>query len=97
MISLKPVSGNEYSLEVQPINRDALQQEMFNFRIVAFKEGNKTWSSPNDALIVVDDVNDNYPEITLEPIEVEILENTYLTLEFDKFEINDIDLVSGFR
>lgn len=43
-------------------------------------------------MLIVDDVNDNYPEIEIVPNEIEILENTYLTLELEKFIVNDIDL-----
>lgn len=41
----------------------------------------------------MDDINDNYPEITATPLNIKFLEATYLTLPLDNFMINDIDLV----
>lgn len=61
--------------------------------MIAYKEGNETWAIIDEAVVIVDDVNDNYPEIEIVPNEIEIDENKYLTLELEKFIINDIDLV----
>lgn len=40
----------------------------------------------------MDDVNDNYPEITLTPTTISINESEFVKLPFDTFVINDIDL-----
>jgi hypothetical protein len=44
--------------------------------------------------LIIDDINDNAPEIDLQPAILRIREAEYLTLNFTKFIINDIDLVS---
>lgn len=94
IISLNPVSGNVYTVEIAKIDRDARKQEMFNFQISAYKETpDQIFETINDALIVIDDINDSPPVIELEPNVIEILENTYLTLDFDTFTIDDADLV----
>lgn len=62
-------------------------------QVIAYKAGNESWAITGEAVLIVDDVNDNYPEIEIVPNEIEILENTYLTLPLDRFIVNDIDLV----
>lgn len=64
-----------------------------NSQVIAYKAGNESWAITGEAVLIVDDVNDNYPEIEIVPNELEILENTYLSLELEKFIVNDIDLV----
>ncbi|GAB0091829.1 fat-like cadherin-related tumor suppressor homolog [Sergentomyia squamirostris] len=79
-------------ISVQPINRDLLKQEVFTFTIVALKAMNESWTIEAQAVLIVDDVNDNYPEIDLTPFNVQIPESTYMQLPFTRFIINDIDL-----
>ncbi|KAJ6639917.1 Cadherin-23 [Pseudolycoriella hygida] len=88
------ISVNETSglISISEIDRDALKQEVFPFIVIAHKEDNETWAIRGDAVVIVDDVNDNYPKIEIVPNEIEILENTYLTLELSEFIVNDIDL-----
>lgn len=62
-------------------------------QVIAYKEGNETWAITGEAVLIVDDINDNFPEIEILPNEIYILESKYLTLELDQFIINDIDLV----
>ncbi|XP_055680929.1 protein dachsous-like [Lutzomyia longipalpis] len=79
-------------ISVQPINRDQLKQEVFTFNIIAAKDYNLTWAIDGPAVLIVDDVNDNYPEIYLSPTTVSIPESTYMQLPFTQFVIDDIDL-----
>lgn len=46
----------------------------------------------NPASIILNDLNDNLPMITLGPQEIHIYEETFETLAFTTFVINDIDL-----
>lgn len=61
--------------------------------MTAYKAGNLSWAITGEGVLIVDDDNDNFPEIDIVPNEIEILENKYLTLELEKFVVNDIDLV----
>lgn len=61
-------------------------------QIYAYKCYNYTWGIYANASIIVDDVNDNYPEITLDPTTISINESEFVKLPFDTFMINDIDL-----
>lgn len=66
--------------------------ELF-FQLRAYKANDPTSSIEAQAVIIVDDINDNYPEITLQPTSLSILETTSLTLLLDEYYIEDIDLV----
>ncbi|XP_059617696.1 cadherin-23-like [Phlebotomus argentipes] len=79
-------------ISVQAINRDELKQEVFTFTIIAYKANDENWLIDGQAVLIVNDLNDNYPEIFLTPETVEIPESTYTQLPFTTFLINDIDL-----
>ncbi|XP_037943087.1 protocadherin Fat 3-like [Teleopsis dalmanni] len=79
-------------LHVVPIDRDILQQQIFNFYTCAYKCDNSSWFIKNTTILIVQDINDHIPEIIMEPNLVQILEQKYLTLPMDKFIIEDIDL-----
>lgn len=80
---------------VEPINRDALEQEVFELSIVAFKYDNDSYATEMDIVIIVNDVNDQIPEPFQEEYYVSIMEETALTLSFDEeFGFHDRDLVS---
>lgn len=89
-IAIDRVSG---VISIAPINRDALKQEVFTFEIIAYKYNNETWDITGNAVLIVDDLNDNYPIVTASPQIIRIKEATYLTLPMDMLNINDIDLV----
>lgn len=61
--------------------------------MIAYKWYNESWAITGDAVLIVDDVNDNYPEIEIIPNVIEFDENKYLTLQLENFTVNDIDLV----
>lgn len=50
------------------------------------------WRIENISTIILTDVNDNYPEITIDTATIEIWEETFDTLSFEQFIVNDIDL-----
>ncbi|CAG4946142.1 unnamed protein product [Colias eurytheme] len=80
-------------LIVKPINRDLLQRELFPISITAYKSNNESLYTTNNVVIIIDDVNDNKPEPIHEEYTVDIMEETALTLNFDKeFGFHDIDL-----
>uniref|UniRef100_A0A182SXX2 Cadherin domain-containing protein n=1 Tax=Anopheles maculatus TaxID=74869 RepID=A0A182SXX2_9DIPT len=79
-------------LTVHPIDRDAEQNELYSFSIVAYKCHNKLLNTSSEGAIILEDKNDNLPEIAMHPVELEFWENTIMELEFDQFTINDRDL-----
>ncbi|XP_037029736.1 cadherin-23-like [Bradysia coprophila] len=79
-------------IHISEIDRDALKQEVFPFHVIAYKWNNESWAITGEAVLIVDDVNDNYPEIEIVPDLIEFDENRYLTLALERFIINDIDL-----
>uniref|UniRef100_A0A182VRC6 Cadherin domain-containing protein n=1 Tax=Anopheles minimus TaxID=112268 RepID=A0A182VRC6_9DIPT len=79
-------------LTVQPIDRDAEQNELYTFTIVAYKCHNKLLSTSSEGAIILEDKNDNFPEIAMQPVELEFWENTVMELKFEQFTINDRDL-----
>ncbi|XP_038217094.1 protocadherin Fat 1-like [Zerene cesonia] len=80
-------------LIVKPINRDLLQRELFPISITAYKSNNESLYTTTNVVIIINDVNDNKPEPLHEEYTVDIMEETALTLNFDKeFGFHDIDL-----
>lgn len=63
------------------------------FQLIAYKCYNASWSISSMATIIVDDINDNFPEITIGPLTIEVKEETSLNLDFTVFFVEDIDLV----
>lgn len=66
---------------------------MFSFEIVAYEVPEPESTTSQLVTIVVNDVNDNYPEISVDASEICIPENTTLTLDLDVV-VEDIDFVS---
>ncbi|KAM7362387.1 cadherin-AgCad1-like [Cochliomyia hominivorax] len=91
-IAINSTSG---ILHVQPIDRDILKQQIFNFYTCAYKCDDPSWFIKNSTILIVQDVNDHRPEITFEPKVIKILESKYLTLPLEKFFIEDLDLGSN--
>ncbi|XP_035894666.1 cadherin-23-like isoform X2 [Anopheles stephensi] len=79
-------------LTVHPIDRDAEQNELYSFAIVAYKCHNKLLNTTSEGAIILEDKNDNFPEIAMSPVELEFWENTIMELDFKQFTINDRDL-----
>lgn len=79
---------------MEPINRDVLKNEIYPFEIIAYKCNNNTFSVKGEATLVVDDVNDNLPEIyLLKDRHIRMLEQTPTTLfNTTTLFIEDIDL-----
>ncbi|CRL07387.1 CLUMA_CG020361, isoform A [Clunio marinus] len=92
LISIEETTG---IIHVQPIDRDALKIEFYPFDIYAYKCNNDTSFVTNSATLIVDDVNDNSPEIFI-PIEkkiIKLMENSFNTLfESTELIVDDIDL-----
>lgn len=74
--------------------------------MIAYKCDNRSWAIQGEAVLIVDDINDNSPTVDflvdiesedlLEDIDltvVSIMEETYLTLPISRLIVNDIDLV----
>uniref|UniRef100_A0A182QNZ1 Cadherin domain-containing protein n=1 Tax=Anopheles farauti TaxID=69004 RepID=A0A182QNZ1_9DIPT len=79
-------------LVVHPIDRDTEQNELYTFTIMAYKCHNKLLNTTSEGAIILEDINDNFPEIDLRPTELEFWENTVMELSFEHFTINDRDL-----
>ncbi|GBP79467.1 Protocadherin Fat 4 [Eumeta japonica] len=78
---------------VSEIDRDELQQEIFNLAIIAYKDGNEQFWTEAEVTIIVDDVNDNMPTPLHDVYNITIPEETPLTLNFgDDFGFIDRDL-----
>ena len=82
-------------ITINQIDRDALKREIFKFRIIAYEVENITSSINSTIVVVVNDKNDHIPEITPSDLSIEILEETYMNLNFsEQIVITDPDLVS---
>ncbi|KAL5282527.1 hypothetical protein ACFFRR_005565 [Megaselia abdita] len=91
LITLESLNG-EGMLSISPIDRDTLQQEIFQFDIKAYKCNNETSFIQTETIFFVEDINDHYPEIEIVPETVFVLENKFITIPFEKFIISDLDL-----
>lgn len=80
---------------INEIDRDDRKQEMFRFDITAYEKSNNDSNITQSIVVIVEDVNDNSPQITPESLEITIDEETYTTLEFaEPIKIQDRDLAS---
>nr|XP_026498507.1 protein dachsous-like [Vanessa tameamea] len=79
--------------QVFPIDRDTLERELFRLSLVAYKHDNESFATANNVVIIIDDVNDQYPEPLYKNYTVNIDEETPQTLYFDQeFGFHDRDL-----
>nr|AEL22856.1 CAD protein [Sesamia inferens] len=87
-------------LHVGPIDRDALEREMFYVTIIAYKyggndvEGSSSFETPANIVIIINDVNDQKP-LPLEKdgiYSISIMEETAMTLNLENFGFHDRDL-----
>ncbi|XP_063374408.1 cadherin-23-like [Cydia amplana] len=81
-------------LRVAPIDRDALQREVFRLTLVAYKHDNRTFATEANVVIIINDINDQFPEPMQEEYRLSIPEETPLTLNFgdQQFGFHDRDL-----
>ncbi|CAB3246975.1 unnamed protein product [Arctia plantaginis] len=82
-------------LSVDPIDRDTLEREVFQFAIIAFKNddvGNEAFSTRDNILIIVNDINDQKPEPFQAEYNISIMEETAATLNLQNFGFHDRDL-----
>ncbi|XP_015604477.1 protocadherin-like wing polarity protein stan isoform X2 [Cephus cinctus] len=80
-------------ITINPIDRDALAQEIFRFLIVAYEAEDEESAINSTVIIIVEDINDHSPEVSPTELAIEILEETFMKLEFDdSIVITDPDL-----
>uniref|UniRef100_A0A1A9WDV3 Cadherin domain-containing protein n=1 Tax=Glossina brevipalpis TaxID=37001 RepID=A0A1A9WDV3_9MUSC len=91
------ISINNYTgqLHILPIDRDVLNQEIFHFYTCAYKCDNSSWLIKNSTILIVQDINDHKPVISLNPKVVKIPESKYLTVPLEEFSVEDFDLGSN--
>ncbi|XP_018321282.1 protocadherin Fat 4 isoform X3 [Agrilus planipennis] len=77
-------------ITINPIDRDALDNSIYYFTIFAYEVPDPTWMINQSVTVIVNDVNDNIPVITMSPLSVSIEENKTLSLPIN-ITINDID------
>ncbi|XP_048489545.1 cadherin-87A-like [Plutella xylostella] len=83
---------------VTGIDRDTLQQEVFQVSIIAYKAHNEAFFTETNVVIIVNDVNDQRPEPLHKEYRTEIREETPLTISFDNdFGFHDQDLGDNAR
>ncbi|XP_045516186.1 cadherin-23-like isoform X1 [Pieris brassicae] len=75
---------NGATLEVKPIDRDAIQRELFPISITAYKSNNESLSSTASVVIIINDVNDSPPKPLQTEYSVSIMEETAQTIIFDE-------------
>ncbi|XP_043480675.1 cadherin-23-like isoform X2 [Leptopilina heterotoma] len=83
-------------ITIKEIDRDALKQEIFKFIIIAYEVDDTESSINSTIVIVVNDINDHSPEIKPSILAINILEETYMNLEFNEtITIEDPDLAEN--
>lgn len=92
MFSINQESG---IIEIKPINRDALQREIFSIQLIAFEVPDPCWTTSQNATIIVNDVNDNDPIITVNTTEISMPENTVTRVNLH-INIEDMDQVTKY-
>nr|ASV70529.1 cadherin-like protein [Hyphantria cunea] len=86
---------NGAMLFVDPIDRDTLEREVFQFALIAYKNddnGNEAFSTRDNILIIVNDINDQEPVPFQREYNISIMEETALTLNLQNFGFHDRDL-----
>ncbi|OWR42519.1 cadherin membrane protein precursor [Danaus plexippus plexippus] len=84
--------------QINPIDRDALEKELFQVTLTAYKYDNETFSTSTNVVIRVNDINNKKPEPLHSEYNIAIAEETPQTLYFDKeFGFHDRDLGPNAR
>lgn len=85
------------TFHVAPIDRDALEREIFPVTLIAYKANNQSNATPIDVVIIINDVNDQAPLPLHDEYSISIPEETPQTLNFDtEFGFHDRDTVSSY-
>ncbi|XP_052759577.1 LOW QUALITY PROTEIN: cadherin-23-like [Galleria mellonella] len=84
--SIETIEGGRSGaiFHVSPIDRDALEREIFQLSIIAYKCDNETLATEDPVVIIVNDINDQRPVPLQKEYYIDILEETALTLAFDE-------------
>ncbi|KAK0078156.1 hypothetical protein PV325_002927 [Microctonus aethiopoides] len=83
-------------ITIHEINRDEMKRELFRFQIIAYEKNNITSMINATIIVIVEDKNDNIPEISPDKLSIDIDEETYMTLDFKQsITISDIDLAEN--
>ncbi|KAK4881842.1 hypothetical protein RN001_005161 [Aquatica leii] len=78
-------------ITIEKIDRDSLGIELFSFELLAYEKDDPNSNTSQSITIVVEDINDHEPKITIDKTQVLIPESTVATLDV-KIEISDVDL-----
>ncbi|KAH0562932.1 hypothetical protein KQX54_001655, partial [Cotesia glomerata] len=81
---------------INPIDRDTLKRDVFQFVIIAFEKKDISSTVNATIIVIVEDINDHEPEISPETLSITIKEGKYTTLEFEQpVMITDPDLAEN--
>lgn len=75
------------------MDRDALKKEIFDFSVYGCKASNKSSCCEQNIVIILNDINDHSPEVTVKTKVLEINEEEFWEFT-EPIVIDDIDLVS---
>ncbi|XP_012257858.2 protocadherin Fat 4-like isoform X2 [Athalia rosae] len=90
------VNSKTGEITINPIDRDTLAKEVFRFLIVAYETLDTSERINSTVVIIVEDTNDHKPEISPDELSIEIAEETFVTLEFNRsIAITDPDLAEN--
>ncbi|XP_033213887.1 LOW QUALITY PROTEIN: cadherin-23-like [Belonocnema kinseyi] len=83
-------------ITINEIDRDTLKKEIFKFTVIDYEVENITSSINSTIVVVVNDINDHIPEISPSDLSMDILEETYMNLNYSKqIVITDPDLAEN--
>lgn len=83
-------------LTVKDIDIDSIENTIFLLQIKAYEEENPSSFVTQDVTLIVNDVNDNKPTITLDPTSLNIDEGASSIDGINTFNVLDPDSVSYF-
>ncbi|XP_039750968.1 protocadherin-16-like isoform X2 [Pararge aegeria] len=98
--SIETISGGQDGaiFQVEPIDRDKLEREIFRVTLIAYKANNESNITPIDVVIIINDINDQAPLPIYEEYTISIPEETPQTLNFDtEFGFHDRDTGENAR
>ncbi|XP_045767241.1 cadherin-23-like [Maniola jurtina] len=89
---------NGANFQVAAIDRDELEREIFRVTLIAYKANNESNTTPQDVVIIINDINDQAPLPIHKEYTISIPEETPQTLNFDKeFGFHDRDTGENAR
>lgn len=94
--SIETIEGGRSGaiFNISEIDRDALEREVFQVTIIAYKYDNESFATESNVVIIVNDINDQKPEPLQDEYFIEIMEETPQTLPFtEAIGFHDRDLV----